>query len=204
MKSIVIIGASGHGKVAADIARQMGYDDIRFLDDNTDQKCCGGYPVVGKSGDFADFTCDFFVAIGNPGVRQRISERLEVAEKKIVTLLHPNAVIAEHVSIGVGTVVVAGAVINPGATIGKGSIVNTCASVDHDCMIGDYAHISIGSHVAGTSTIGERTWIGAGATISNNLSICSDCMIGAGAVVVKNIEKPGTYIGVPAKRVATK
>lgn len=204
MNSIVIIGASGHGKVAADIARQMGYDDIRFLDDNTDIKDCGGYPLVGKSGDFADFHCGFFVAIGNPVVRQRISEGLEAAGKKIVTLIHPNAVIAEQVSIGTGTVVVAGAVINPCTTIGKGSIVNTCASVDHDCVIGDYAHISIGAHVAGTATIGERTWIGAGATVSNNLSICSDCMIGAGAVVVRNIEEPGTYVGVPAKRVAAK
>ena len=199
MKQLIIIGASGNGKVVADIARQTGHDDIRFLDDNTDLKCCGGYPVVGKSGDFADFNCDFFVAIGNPVVRQRISERLEEAGKRIAILIHPKAIIAENVSIGTGSVVVAGAVINPYATICKGCIVNTCASVDHDCVIGDYVHISVGAHVAGACTIGERTWIGAGATVSNNISICPDCMIGAGAVVIKNIEKPGVYIGIPAK-----
>ena len=38
-----------------------------------------------------------------------------------------------------------------------------------------------------------------GACINNNLSICSDCMVGAGAVVVKSIERSGTYIGIPAK-----
>lgn len=204
MKQLIIIGASGHGKVVADIAWKTGHDDIRFLDDNTDLKCCGGYPVVGKSGDFADFNCDFFVAIGNPVVRQRISERLEEAGKRIAILIHPRAIIAENVSIGIGSVVVAGAVINPYATVGKGCIVNTCASVDHDCVIGDYVHISVGAHVAGACTIGERTWIGAGATVSNNVSICSDCMIGAGAVVIKNIEQPGTYVGIPAKRVAAK
>ena len=35
--------------------------------------------------------------------------------------------------------------------------------------------------------------------VINNIDICSDCMIGAGAVVVKNIDKSGTYVGVPAK-----
>ena len=34
--------------------------------------------------------------------------------------------------------------------------------------------------------------------MSNNITICADCVIGAGAVVVRNIDKQGTYIGVPA------
>ena len=29
MKGLVIIGASGHGKVAADIAAKMGYKDMK-------------------------------------------------------------------------------------------------------------------------------------------------------------------------------
>lgn len=201
MKQLIIIGASGHGKVVADIARQTGHDDIRFLDDNTNLKCCGGYPVVGKSGDFADFNCDFFVAIGNPVVRQRISERLVVAKKRVVTLIHPNAVIGENVRIGMGSAIIAGAVINPCTAIGKGCIVNTCSSVDHDCKVGDYVHIAVGSHLCGTVFVGNGTWIGAGATVSNNVSICEDCIIGAGAVVIKNIEQPGTYVGIPAKRI---
>ena len=31
---LVIVGASGHGKVVADIAQLNGYTDIVFLDDN--------------------------------------------------------------------------------------------------------------------------------------------------------------------------
>ena len=33
MKQLVIIGASGHGKVVADIAKKNGYEQIVFLDD---------------------------------------------------------------------------------------------------------------------------------------------------------------------------
>lgn len=201
MKQLVIIGASGHGKVVADLAKKNGYETICFLDDNPSVKECGGYPVIGCSQDIEKYDCDMFVAIGNTMVRKRIMEQLETKGKNIPTLIHPNAVIGENVHIGKGTVVTAGVVINPCVTIGKGCIINTCSSVDHDCQIGDYVHIAVGAHIAGTVSIGMETWIGAGATVSNNLRICNECMVGAGTVVVKNIEESGTYVGVPAKRI---
>lgn len=199
MKQLVIIGASGHGRVVADIAKKNGYEQIVFLDDNESLRECGGYAVTGRCSQYAEYDCDIIVAIGNPIVREKFQDELEQNGMHVPTLVHPNASIAENVEIGKGTVIVAGAVVNPGAVIGKGCIINTGASVDHDCVVADYVHVSVGAHVAGTVEIGERTWIGAGATVSNNLRICSDCMIGAGAVVVKDISEKGTYIGVPAR-----
>lgn len=199
MKQLVIIGASGHGKVVADIAKRMGYGQIVFLDDHEAMTECGDYAVVGKCCQFTEYDCDIAVAIGNPTIRERFLKALAQNGNNIPTLIHPNAIIAENVEIGKGTVIVAGAVVNPGAVIGKGCIINTGSSIDHDCTVADYVHVSVGAHVAGTVSIGERTWIGAGAIVSNNLSICADCMIGAGAVVVKDITEKGTYIGVPAR-----
>lgn len=199
MKQLVIIGASGHGKVVADIAKKNGYEKIIFLDDNETLSECGGYPVIGRSDCFAKYDCDIFVAIGNAKIRQGLQERLEEAKKNIPVLIHPDAVIAEDITIGVGTVVVAGAVINPGSSVGKGCIINTCSSIDHDCRVRDYVHVSVGAHLAGTVTVGDRTWIGVGAVVSNNLEITSDCIIGAGAIVVRSIRESGIYKGVPAK-----
>lgn len=198
MKRLAIIGASGHGKVIADIARKNGYSEIIFLDDNENIHECGSYPVVGKSSEAEKLDADIIIGIGNASIRKRIQE--SIADEKITTLVHPNAVIAEDTAIGKGSVVMAGAVINPGTKIGNGCIVNTCSSVDHDCTVGDYVHISVGSHLCGTVSVESETWIGAGTTVSNNISICSGCMIGAGAVVVKDITEAGTYVGVPAKR----
>ena len=195
---LVIIGASGQGKVAADIASLDGYKDIVFLDDNEDIKECGGFPVVGKTSDAESIDGVLFVAIGNAEKRQQLMEKYRDREQPV--LVHPNAVIACDVEIGKGSVVMAGAVINPGATIGRGVIVNTSSSIDHDCVIGDYVHIAVGTHLSGTVSVGVGTWIGAGATVSNNVNICGDCMIGAGAVVIKDIDEPGTYIGVPARK----
>lgn len=117
MRKLAIIGASGHGKVVGDIARKNGYKEIVFLDDDESIHECGGYPVIGKSSEAGTIDADIIVGIGNAGIRKRIQE--SVPEEKLVTLIHPDAVIAEDVAIGVGTVVIAGAVINSGASIGK-------------------------------------------------------------------------------------
>lgn len=195
LKKLVIIGASGHGKVIADIAVRNGYQEIVFLDDDENKEECAGFPVIGKSKDACKMDCDKIVAIGNSKLRQNIQNSLD----RVVSLIHPDAVISRRVKIGEGTVVMAGAVINSDTVIGKGCIINTGSSVDHDCVLSNFCHVSVGAHVAGTCKIGERTWVGAGATISNNIYICSNCMIGAGSVIVKNINKSGTYMGVPAK-----
>lgn len=199
MRKLAIIGASGHGRVVADIARKNGYREIVFLDDDESVHECGGYLVIGNSSQAGQIDADVIIGIGNADIRKRIQE--SVPEEKLVTLIHPDAVIAEDVAIGAGTVIMAGTVINPGVRIGKGCIINTCSSVDHDCEVGDYVHIAVGSHLCGTVSVGSGTWIGAGAIVSNNVSICSDCKIGAGAVIVNDIKESGTYVGVPARRI---
>ena len=202
MNRLVIIGASGHGRVVADIVQKLNnYSEIVFLDDGEITESMG-IPVVGKVADVDKYLCDsdIFVAIGNCQVRETLINRLLLTNAFIPTMIHPNATVGASVELGAGTVVMAGAVINPCTKIGKGVIINTCSSVDHDCLIGDCVHIAVGAHLAGAVCIGEKTWVGAGATVSNNVSICASCMIGAGAVVIKDIAESGTYIGVPAKR----
>lgn len=194
---LIIIGASGHGKVVADCARKNGYEEIVFLDDNELLRNCGRYPVVGKSRMVKELCGDVVIAVGNARLRQKLQRSVDT--ERLAILIHPDAVVSEA-EIGEGSVVMAGAVINPGSRIGRGCIINTSSSVDHDCFLGDFVHVSVGAHVAGNVDIGDRTWIGAGAVVSNNLRICSDCMIGAGAVVVKNLNVSGTYVGVPARR----
>lgn len=192
---LIIIGASGHGKVVADIAVLNGYDDIVFLDDDESLKDCAGFLVIGKSTEAS--SGDVFVAVGNAVIRKRLMKLYE--NQKQPVLIHPDAIVAHGVEIGEGSVVMAGAVINPGTKIGRGAIVNTTSSIDHDCVLGDFVHVAVGAHLCGTVSVGDETWIGAGATVSNNVNICGNCMIGAGAVVIKDIAESGIFIGVPAK-----
>jgi acetyltransferase-like isoleucine patch superfamily enzyme len=95
----------------------------------------------------------------------------------------------------------AGVVINSSTKIGKGCIINTSSSLEHDNVIEDYVHISPGVRLAGTVRIGKGSWLGIGSVVSNNVNICSGCKVGAGAVVVKDITEPGTYVGVPVRKI---
>lgn len=198
-KRLIILGAGGQGRVAADIAEKTNiYKSIIFLDDHAESVL--EYKIHGKIADFKHYIekSEFFVAIGNSKTREKFIKTLESEKAEIATLIHPSANIGKNSTIGKGSIVMPEAVIGVNTVIGKGSIINTSASVDHDNIIEDYCHISVGAHLCGTVKIGTHTWIGAGATVINDITICPYCFIGAGAVVVKDLIVPGLYKGLPA------
>ena len=200
-KEVIIIGASGHGKVVADVINQSDDSVIGFLDDNSKlSESFMGFPVLGKTDQFKDYEKYYFIiAIGNASIREKIADKMYGV--RWYTAIHPSAVVSKlGVTIGEGTVIMANAVVNAGASIGRHCIINSGAIVEHDNWLEDFVHVSVGAKLAGTVHISKRTWIGIGASVSNNLFICEDCMIGAGAVVVKNITEVGKYVGVPAEK----
>lgn len=191
MRRVVILGASGHAHVIADIVTACGDKVEAFLDDNTS--------IEGVSGSISEYVnykdCEFVIGIGNVVNR----ERLSCLPVRWYMAIHPSAVVSPKAIIGEGTVVMPNAVINSGTVIGKHTIINTGAIVEHDNMIENFVHVSVGVKLGGSVHVGESTWVGIGATVNNNISICGGCIIGAGAVVVKDAKMKGTYIGVPAK-----
>ncbi len=199
---LMIIGAGGHGRVVRDTASLCGYSEISFLDDRLVDETCK-VNICGGISDYAQYLSDhdFFVAIGDGTARRKIFTMLSQAGASIAVLIHPSASIGGDVTVGRGSVVMAGAVITNSAVIGEGVIVNTCASVDHDCTLGDFVHISVGAHLCGSVNVGQDVFIGAGSTVINNIDICPSAVLGAGSVVVKSITEAGTYIGVPARKV---
>ncbi len=201
MKKVVIIGASGHAKVIADIVIKNGDKLVGFLDDNIQlpEKVIG-YPYLGVISNYTKYVddCSFVIGIGNNSIRKKIAESMVVTW---YTAIHPSAQIAIDTVIGEGTVVMANAVINTSARIGVHCIINTTSIIEHDNEIGDYVHVSPNASLCGTVKVGELTHIGAGVTVKNNISVSGDVVVGAGGVVVKDIEEKGTYIGVPAKRI---
>lgn len=200
-ESVVIIGASGHGKVIADIVIKSGDKVVGFLDDGIEKgTVISGIEVLGAVPDYVKWKdCCFVIGIGNPYVRERIANALPV---KWYTAIHPTAVISSlDVEIGDGTVVMANAVINSNAKIGKHCIINTAAVVEHDNVLGDYVHLSPNVALAGNVKIGKNTHIGIGSQVIQGITIASDVTVGAGATVVRNIEEKGTYVGIPTKKI---
>lgn len=200
---LAILGASGHGKVLADIAELTGWDNIVFFDDAWPEKTNNGaWQVVGNTQSLLKSLTEYdgvIVAIGNNKIRQQKLQQLSRAGAKTITLIHPSATVSKYTKIGTGSVVVAGAVINPDCIIGSGAIINTCSSVGHDCALGDAVHVCPGARLAGGTVVGERAWIGVGSSVRQLIRIGSDAIVGAGAAVVQDVLPNITVVGVPAR-----
>ncbi|WLP95230.1 acetyltransferase [Psychrobacter sp. M13] len=200
---LAILGASGHGKVLADIAELTGWSSIEFFDDAwPDNQHNGVWQIVGNTEDLLDNLESYkgvIVAIGNNKIRQQKLLQLHSAQANIVSLIHPSATVSKYTKIGLGSVVVAGAVINPDCIIGLGAIINTCSSVGHDCTLGDAVHICPGARIAGGTHISDRAWIGVGSSVRQLITIGEDAVIGAGAAVVQDVLPNITVVGVPAR-----
>lgn len=200
---LAILGASGHGKVLADIAELTGWKKIVFFDDAWPEKTSNGaWQVIGDTQMLLNNINNYqgiIVAIGNNKVRQQKLQQLDSAGAKIINLIHPSATVSRYAQIGLGSVIVAGAVINPDCVIGSGAIINTCSSVGHDCTLGNAVHICPGARLAGGTEIGDRAWVGVGSSVRQLITVGADAIVGAGSVVVKNVCTSTVVIGNPAK-----
>lgn len=195
-KKVIIIGTGGHGKAVAEIVRLCGDRVLGYLDDNKTGKF-NDCEILGTSDDIGKFDAYYFAAVGDNYARQRMMEK----PVKWYCAVHPSAVVSADSVIGEGVALMANAVVGVGSTVGRGAVINTAASVDHDNSIGDFVHVSPGAHLAGTVSVGAFTWIGSCACVINNLDICGDVIVGAGGVVLESIREPGTYVGVPVRKI---
>jgi sugar O-acyltransferase (sialic acid O-acetyltransferase NeuD family) len=203
-KRLVIIGASGHGKVAADCAELLDqYSSIVFLDDRYPSlSALEHWDVVGVSAnaeDYEDHRTTFFVAIGNNKIREKVYSELEKAKLPLSSLVHPSAIISAHSSIGEGTLVCANTAVNAFSNLGKGVILNTGASVDHDCSVGDYVHIGPGCRIAGQVNIGKGSFLGVASAAVQCLNIGEYSILGAGSTLLQSLPANATAVGSPAK-----
>ena len=207
VSSCAILGASGHGKVLAEIAELNGYSKVVFYDDAwPSKKSLEAWPVEGGSAELLRSVFQFdivMIAIGNNEIRYQKYLQLHSVNAKMSALIHPSAIISKYSRIGDGSVVMAGAIVNPFVSIGSAVIVNTAATIDHDCNIRDGVHISPKASLAGNVDIGELSWVGIGAQVKQTIKIGRSVTVGAGSTVVKNIGDSLVVVGTPA-RVLTK
>jgi acetyltransferase-like isoleucine patch superfamily enzyme len=73
------------------------------------------------------------------------------------------------------------------------------ATVGHDPIIREKP-MALAPACSGPITLVEDVWLGANVTVTANVTIAKGCIIGANAVVTRDTEEYGLYVGVPAKR----
>ncbi|GAA6205096.1 acetyltransferase [Thalassotalea sp. SU-HH00458] len=202
MKNLAILGAGGHGKVAADIAEQLGWN-IHFFDAAFPSiNKCGLWDIVGDEASLIKHAANYnavFVAIGNNDIRSKKQKEFKALGFAITSLISPAATLSAHVEIGEGVLIVANACVNIGCKISDGVIINTGSNIDHDNHIGEYSHISPGVNLAGDVNIGEQCWVGIGSSIIHQISIGDNVIVGAGTVIINDVPENVTVVGCPAR-----
>ncbi len=199
---VVIVGAGGHGKVVLDILLENKIDVLGFIDEDRSKhgKKVNGLTILGDLNYLKEKKeIGLALGIGNNSIRFRIYQAALLLGVKVVSVVHPRAIVARDVVIGVGSVIMPGAVVNTGTVMKEGVVVNTGATVDHDCCLEGFCQVWPGAHLAGTVTVGEGSYVGTGASVIQNIKIGKNVMIGAGAAVVSNIPDGVIAVGVPAK-----
>jgi sugar O-acyltransferase (sialic acid O-acetyltransferase NeuD family) len=210
MDNIVIIGSSGHTKVVIDVVQREGKYNIAGLLDrfrDVGEKTMG-YPVLGKEEDLPELIGSHalrgaIVAIGDNFVRSKAVGRIKEISPHLpfVSAIHPQASVAMEVSIGEGTVVMAGAAINPCCSVGRFCIMNTNSSLDHDSTLEDFASLAPGATTGGNCRIGQFSAVGIGAVMIHGIHVGEHTVIGAGSLVMKPIESFVVAYGSPARAV---
>ena len=200
--ALLVFGGGGHGRVVADAALASGTWSGLLASDRNPARCqealLPGVPSYAAEV-AARHEAKVHVAIGDNRSREREAQAWGLG--RLVAVVHPRATVSPWATVGLGSFVAAQAVLAPGAWVGLGVIVNHGAVVDHDVAVGDFSHVAPHAALGGFVQIGARVLIGAGAVVLPGVRIDNDVIVGAGAVVCDDIEIPGIYVGVPARRV---
>ena len=158
---LLIIGAGIYSLVVKEIAESMGcFEQIAFIDDRASMTP-NGIPVVGTTEDMGRFIDAFdyaVVAIGNPGVRYRLLERIErEGNFRIATLISPHAYVSPSAKIAEGCVIEPMAVVHTEVELGKGCLVSAGAVINHAAKCGAVVHVDCNAVVAGNTTVPDET-----------------------------------------------
>jgi len=200
MKKLAIVGASGHGKVVADLAELCGYQVVFFDDTYPNKTNVEHWQILGTLTDLLNRIGDYpnaIVAIGNNSIRCKLSNDLLSNGFKAPVLTHPSATVSKYATIKEGTVIFAHAVVNAFAKIETNCIINTSVIVEHDCVVGNSVHLSPSVALAGGTKIGELSWLGIGSVTKQLIEIGSNSIIGANSTVINNIPANVTVVGSP-------
>lgn len=209
MKDLYIIGAGGFGREVAWLVERI--NDVSFewslkgfIDD--DESIWGskedGYPVLGGC-EYLKKIGDVYAvcAVGSAKVRKKIINKLADSQVRYATLVDPSVIMSKRIRVGEGSIICAGTIITVDVIIGKHVIVNLDCTLGHDDIINDFVTMYPSVNVSGNVEIGECSELGTGAQIIQGKKIVPNTIIGAGAVVVKDIEEKGTYVGSPVRKI---
>ncbi len=212
MKSIIVVGSSGHAKdVINAIEKINGYgkeyeiagliDDFRKAGERT-----FNYGVLGRIADLPDLvekhsSSNIVIAIGDNFDRQKVAERIKVLCPTVhfPPIIHPTCVIGRDFSVGAGAYIGPVVVISTGVTVGRFCSLEGPCVLGHDSVMEDYSSLGNNVSIGGNCRIGLGSAVLNAATVIQRVTVRENSLVGAGATVLEDIPCNVLAIGTPAK-----
>jgi sugar O-acyltransferase (sialic acid O-acetyltransferase NeuD family) len=198
---ILLAGAGGFAEEVMEVAHACGFEVAAWIEGRDPQRSRQAHePPIVWVDEQAAFEPGLGVAPAIGSVRRSaLMDRLVSEGRRLVTLVHPSAVVAPSTVIEDGCVLARAVVIGPYARIGAGTILTNGVLIGHHTVIGRHSFLGQGANVAGGVVTGPEVLIGLGAVVREHLTIGQGAVVGAGAVVVEDVPAGTTVIGLPAR-----
>jgi len=207
MKKLAIIGSGDLAEQIAVLATQTKLFEVVGFINQLAETVSTSYPIIGTDDDVLDLYESHQIECISIGIgyvhfslREKLYDRF-VNQIPFATIIHPTCYIDETAKVGEGCVLYPGCTVGMNSVIEDNVLLNTAVVVCHDDTIQKHSYISPACNIAGEVRIGKRCMVGIATTIIDHKRICEDVIIGGGAVVISDITIPGTYVGVPAKKI---
>ncbi|RQO31938.1 hypothetical protein DBR32_03790 [Taibaiella sp. KBW10] len=207
MKRLAIIGAGHLGQqIAYHAIADKQYNVVGFFDDTHDKgSIINGIMVLGnikeaKDSYEAGVFDELLIGIGYKHIQMRkvLFEQFS-GKVPFATFIHSSCWVDASATIKQGVVMYSACVIDKHVVIEENVLLNIGCCIAHDTKIGKHSFLSPRVAIAGFVVIGELNILGINTTVIDNVSIVGNTQVGAAGVVIKNIVKPGLYVGNPVR-----
>jgi sugar O-acyltransferase (sialic acid O-acetyltransferase NeuD family) len=205
-RPLLLVGAGGLAReTLAAVRAGGGWDPVGLLDDDPTRHGADvdGVPVLGGS-DTVHTRPDAAVVLcvanaRNPAGRAEVAARLSLADDRYATVVHPAASLAVGVTVGAGSILLAGCVVTAPQAVGRHVVAMPQVLLTHDDEVGDFVTLAGQAGLAGGVRVGTGAYVGAGAKIREGVSIGAGAVIGMGAVVLSDVPAGEVWAGAPAR-----
>ena len=188
---LALFGYGGHAK---EVACQMGKEVTFFVDDEYSNN------IAKPLSTFNPKEYMMIVAVADSKDRARVINKLP-KETKYFTFIHPSVhIMDDNIEIGYGSFIGANSILTTNIKLGNHTLLNRGNHIGHDSIAGDFFSMMPCAVIGGNVTLGDNVYLGSCSNIREKINVNSNVIIGMNAAIVKDINKSGTYVGVPAKK----
>lgn len=190
MSRILIAGGGGfgmemYGYITSDLSSVEHPEPIivGILNDSPDCEVLRKIPKAQYFGNIQDYQPELgdavTIAIGSVAARRNIAEMLRKRETRLLTYIHPTALVADTATVSEGAVIGPHSIVNAGAYIGENVVVNVFCSIGHGARVGAHSVLSPYCSLSGDSVLGEGGFMGTRATLFPKVILGANCVVDA-------------------------